>query len=89
MTDENRSDEFVVAVSSGNVFADLELPDAEEALAKADLAIAINRIMEARGLTERQTAAILDTSPIPRSQCATWTLHQGLHRLAHAGSPRT
>lgn len=48
--------------SCGNVFADLGLPNAEEALAKADLAIAINRTMEERGLTERQAATILGTS---------------------------
>jgi len=48
--------------SSGNVFADLGLPNAEEALAKAELAIAIDRIMRERGLSESQTAMILGTS---------------------------
>lgn len=62
MIEDIRIEDIEFTRSSGNVFADLGLPDAEEALAKADLAIAINRIMEARGLTERQTAAILGTS---------------------------
>jgi predicted XRE-type DNA-binding protein len=46
-------------VSSGNVFADMGLPDAEELLAKADLAIQISRIIEERGLTQAQAAEAL------------------------------
>lgn len=45
--------------SSGNVFADLDLPDADELLAKADLALAIGRIVEERGLTQAQAAELL------------------------------
>jgi len=62
MIDEIRLENIQVTESSGNVFADLELSNAEEALAKAGLAIAINRIMEGRELTERETAEILGTS---------------------------
>ncbi|MDQ6602688.1 MAG: helix-turn-helix domain-containing protein [Chloroflexota bacterium] len=62
MIEDIRLEDIRVTESSGNVFADLGLPNAEEALAKAELAIAINRIMEGRGLTERQTALILGTS---------------------------
>jgi len=40
---------------SGNVFADLELPDAEEYLAKAELAARIAQVIKRRKLT--QTAA--------------------------------
>lgn len=47
---------IVVEESSGNVFADLGLPDAEERLAKADLAIAITREIESRGLTQDEAA---------------------------------
>lgn len=46
-------------VSSGNVFADIGLPDAGELLAKADLAIQISRIIEERGLTQAQAAEVL------------------------------
>lgn len=42
-------------ISSGNVFADLGLADAEEHLVKANLVLKISRIIEQRGLT--QTAA--------------------------------
>lgn len=46
-------------LSSGNVFADLGLPDAEELQAKADLAIQISRTIEQRHLTQHEAAEIL------------------------------
>ena len=46
-------------VSSGNVFADMGLPNAEELLAKADLAIQISRIIEEHELTQAQAAEVL------------------------------
>lgn len=48
--------------SSGNVFADLGLPDPEERLAKAMLSIVIERAIEARGLTQAQAAKLLGTT---------------------------
>lgn len=45
--------------SSGNIFADLELPNADELLAKAELAIRITEILRRRRLTQVQAAAIL------------------------------
>ncbi|HET8656738.1 MAG TPA: helix-turn-helix transcriptional regulator [Longimicrobiaceae bacterium] len=45
--------------SSGNVFADLGLPDADELLSKADLAIQISRIIDERALTQAQAAELL------------------------------
>jgi len=45
-----------VKQSSGNVFADLELPNPEEHQTKARLAFAINRIIEQRGLTQSLAA---------------------------------
>lgn len=48
--------------SSGNVFADLDLPDAEERLAKADLAIQIDHIIRKKRLTQEQAAKILGVS---------------------------
>jgi predicted XRE-type DNA-binding protein len=47
------------SVSSGNVFADLGLPDAEELLVKAELVMQISRIVEERGLTQVQAAELL------------------------------
>jgi hypothetical protein len=40
-------------VSSGNVFADLDLPDAAEFDTKVRLAVAINRLLAAHRLTHR------------------------------------
>jgi len=48
-----------VEASSGNVFADLEVPNPEEALAKAELARGICAIISERKLTQARTAAIL------------------------------
>lgn len=48
-----------VKESSGNVFADLGLPDAEELLTKAKLAHEIARIIERRGLSQAAAAKLL------------------------------
>lgn len=53
------TEEPEVTVGSGNVFADLGVADAEEALRKADLAIEIARIIEARNLNQIQAADAL------------------------------
>jgi predicted XRE-type DNA-binding protein len=45
--------------SSGNVFADLGLPNPEERLAKAGLAAEIERIIRKRGLSQADAAKIL------------------------------
>ena len=46
-------------VSSGNVFADLEIADAEEMLIKAEMAQKIGGIIRKRRLTQVQAAAVL------------------------------
>ncbi len=48
-----------VTRSSGNVFADLGLPDSDQLLAKADLAIEVARILEERDLTQAEAAEIM------------------------------
>ena len=45
--------------SSGNVFADLNLPNADDLLAKAELAAKIVAEVQRRRLTQSQAAAIL------------------------------
>jgi len=45
--------------SSGNVYADLGLPDAEEMLIKARLASKIGEIIKHRHLTQQQASEIL------------------------------
>jgi len=44
-----------VEIGSGNIFADLGLPDAEDMLLKSQIVMALRRLIEARNLT--QTAA--------------------------------
>lgn len=48
--------------SSGNVFADLGLPNPEELLAKSNLVLKINSIIEKRHLSQVDAAAILGIS---------------------------
>jgi predicted XRE-type DNA-binding protein len=45
--------------SSGNVFADLGLPNAEDRLAKAELARKVSEIIVARRLTQTEAAELL------------------------------
>jgi predicted XRE-type DNA-binding protein len=52
-------EECEIQHSSGNVFADLELPDAEEMQAKALLSIQIHDIIKKRRLTQAQAAELL------------------------------
>ena len=46
-------------LSSGNVFADLNLPNPEESLAKAELAWQLGRIIKRKKLTQQQAALAL------------------------------
>jgi predicted XRE-type DNA-binding protein len=48
--------------SSGNVFADLGLPDADELYAKATLSLIIARMIRDRGLTQAEAAKLLGTT---------------------------
>ncbi|MBW3571733.1 MAG: helix-turn-helix domain-containing protein [Gemmatimonadetes bacterium] len=49
-------------VSSGNIFADLGLPDAEELFARANLMLRVTVLIEERGLTQAQAAKVLGTN---------------------------
>lgn len=53
MTDTPR-----ITKSSGNVFADIGLPNPEEHLLKAQIAVAIGKIIRARGLTQAAAAEV-------------------------------
>ena len=44
---------------SGNVFADLGYPDAKERTLKVQLAMEVNRLLDARGLTQAECARAL------------------------------
>ena len=48
-----------VTPSSGNVFADLNLPNPEERLVKATIALSIGELIEKRGLTQEEAGTLL------------------------------
>ncbi len=53
--------EMGVVRGSGNVFADLGLPNADEELAKAELAFAIRQRIQLKALTQSEAAELLGT----------------------------
>lgn len=57
-----RDDEPVVEFSSGNLWADIGRPDADEALARAELMSRVTNIIRERRLTQASAAAILGTN---------------------------
>jgi len=59
----DRATRIPVKASSGNVFADLGLPDAEEELTKAQLASLICQIMGRRRLTQTAAASAMGIGP--------------------------
>ena len=77
------ADDHTVIEGSGNVFADLGLPDAEELLAKACLASAISDIIRGRHLTQQAAAEVLCTTQPKVSNLCTGKLEGfSLERLA-------
>ena len=53
------AERITITKGSGNVFADLGLPDADELLVKATLAIEIERIIRQRKLTQHAAAKLM------------------------------
>src|SRR5664280_2145721 len=77
-------------VSSGNVFADLELPGAEELLVKAELAHKVISILRERRLTQAQAATILGVdqpkiSALNRGRLAAFSIERLLRFLVLLG----
>lgn len=58
----NGENSDAVVPSSGNVFADLGLRDAEEKQTRVRLAVAINQIIQSRLLTQTEAARLLDVN---------------------------
>lgn len=56
---EQTQEEINATPSTGNVFEDLGLPDAEELLVKSNLAMKINKIIEKRHLSQKRAAEVL------------------------------
>lgn len=55
----DKKEEIQITKSSGNIFADLGLPEPEKYLAKAELAQQINKIIKHRSLKQKDAAKIL------------------------------
>ncbi|MFM5887353.1 MAG: helix-turn-helix domain-containing protein [Dolichospermum sp.] len=53
------SENIEITTSSGNVFADLGLPNSDEMLVKAELARKISYAITSRGLTQLEAAELL------------------------------
>ena len=83
------SDESKVHDSTGNIFQDMGMRDAEERLAKAELARLIRKNLEARDLTQTEAAELLgitqpDVSDLVRGKLARFSmsrLEKFLNRL--------
>ncbi len=79
-----------VEEGSGNVFADIGLPNPEERLAKADLAIRISQAIRARRLTQTQAARVLKIdqpkiSRLLRGQLSGFSTERLMHFLTLLG----
>lgn len=75
-----------VTVSSGNVFADLEVAEPDEMLAKAELARTIGTIIAGQHLTQAQAAGLLGidqpkVSALVHGRLAGFSLDRLLHFL--------
>ena len=79
-----------VEQSSGNVFADIGLPNPQERLAKADLAIRIAEAIRARRLTQVRAARLLKIdqpkiSRLSRGQLSGFSTERLMHFLTMLG----
>jgi predicted XRE-type DNA-binding protein len=82
------TDQTNVHDSSGNVFQDMEMRDADERLAKAELARLVRREIGARGLTQVEAAGLLgiqqpDVSDLTRGKLARFSITR-LERFLNA-----
>lgn len=82
--------EISYEIGSGNVFADLGLPDPDLALAKADLAMRLGRVIEEHGWRSPAAAYKLETGEtalrsILFGDLGDWSLERLLVLLTKAG----
>jgi predicted XRE-type DNA-binding protein len=84
------SKKIEVEEGSGNIFADIGLPNSEERLAKADLAIRIAETIRARRLTQTRAGHILKIdqpkiSRLLRGQLSGFSTERLMHFLTLLG----
>jgi len=85
------SEKIEFTESSGNVFADLGLPNPEERLAKAGLARQIRKIIESRQLTQTEAGTILgiaqpNVSNLMRGRLSGFSVERLMEFLTALGS---
>jgi predicted XRE-type DNA-binding protein len=88
MPRKNKPAEIQVHDSTGNVFEDMGMRDAEERLAKAELARVIRNEIRERGLTQAEAAEMLgvkqpDISDLTRGKLARFSMER-LERFLNA-----
>jgi predicted XRE-type DNA-binding protein len=88
MSKRQDSEDYVV--SSGNVFADLGLPNSEEELLKAELAYQITTVIRRSGLTQAQAAKAMrinqpKVSDISRGRTAGYSVERMMRFLVLLG----
>lgn len=82
------SEDLEVHDSSGNVFEDMGMRDAEERLAKAELARVVRKCIRERGLTQAEAAELLgakqpDVSDLVRGKLSRFSMER-LERFLNA-----
>jgi len=91
MTTKNKSPKKINATQgSGNVFADLGLPHAEQELMKARLTLQIHQIIQKRGLTQTEAGKILgipqpQVSALERNRAGTFSVGRLIEFLTALG----
>jgi len=85
-----KQDMFEVEEGSGNVFSDMGLPDVEERLTKADLAMRITEAIRGRRLTQAKAAVLFDIdqpkiSRLIRGQLSGFSTEKLIHFLTLLG----
>ena len=88
------TDDFKMEAGSGNVFADLGLPDPTERLTKAELAMQIAASLRARHLTQAKAAALFGidqpkVSRLLRGQLSGFSTDRLIHLLTLLGQDVT
>ena len=85
-----KTDEIKVEQGSGNVFADLGIPNAEAHLLKAEIVTRIDRIIRQRGLKQAEAAKLLglsqpDVSRLLRGNFRAYSMERLLRLLTVLG----
>ena len=84
-----KTTDITVERGSGNVFADIDLPDADAHLLKAELVSRIDTIVRERGMTQTEAARLLglsqpDVSRLLRGDFREYSLERLFRLMTHA-----